>query len=67
MITSNILKQSIFLLPNNLLSKMKTEIEIAEYRKVIEERLVKTESMDAMKYYQGVLRGLEWVVTGLDV
>ena len=33
MITSNILKQSIFLLPNNLLSKMKTEIEIAEYRK----------------------------------
>ncbi len=67
MITSNILKQSIFLLPNNLLSKMKTELEIAEYRKVIEERLVKTESMDAMKYYQGVLRSLEWVVTGLDV
>ena len=67
MINSNILKQSIFLLPNNLLSKMKTEIEIAEYRKVIEERLVKTESMDAMKYYQVVLRSLEWVVTGLDV
>ncbi len=67
MITSNILKQSIFLLPNNLLSKMKTELEIAEYRKVIEERLVKSESMDAMKYYQGVLRSLEWVVTGLDV
>jgi len=67
MITSNILKQSIFLLLNNLLSKMKTELEIAEYRKVIEERLVKTESMDAMKYYQGVLRSLEWVVTGLDV
>jgi hypothetical protein len=67
MIDSNILKQSIFLLPNNLLSKMKTELEIAEYRKVIEERLVKTESMDAMKYYQGVLRSLEWVVTGLDV
>ena len=67
MITSNILKQSIFLLPNNLLSKMKTELEIAEYRKVIEERLVKTESMDVMKYYQGVLRSLEWVVTGLDV
>jgi hypothetical protein len=66
-INSNILKQSIFLLPNNLLSKMKTELEIAEYRKVIEERLVKTESMDAMKYYQGVLRSLEWVVTGLDV
>ena len=67
MITSNILKQSIFLLPNNLLSKMKTELEIAEYRKVIEERLVKTESMDAMKYYQGVLRSLEWVITGQDV
>ena len=67
MINSNILKQSIFLLPNNLLSKMKTELEIVEYRKVIEERLVKTESMDAMKYYQGVLRSLEWVVTGLDV
>jgi len=66
-INYNILKQSIFLLPNNLLSNMKTEIEIAEYRKVIEERLVKTESMDAMKYYQGVLRSLEWVVTGLDV
>ena len=46
---------------------MKTEIEIAEYRKVIEERLVKSESMDAMKYYQGVLRSLEWVVTGLEV
>ena len=67
MIISNILKQSIFLLPNLLLSTMKTELEIIEYRKVIEERLVKTESMDAMKYYQGVLRSLEWVVTGLDV
>jgi hypothetical protein len=67
MINSDILKQSIFLLLNNLLSNMKTELEIAEYKKVIEERLVKTESMDAMKYYQGVLRSLEWVVTGLDV
>jgi len=67
MINSNILKQSIFLLPNNLLFKMKTELEIAEYRKIIEERLVKTESMDAMKYYQGVLRSLEWVVKGIDV
>ncbi len=67
MINSNIFKQSIFLLINILLSKMKTELEIAEYRKVIEERLVKSESMDAMKYYQGVLRSLEWVVTGLDV
>ena len=43
---------------------MKTETEIAEYRKEIEQRLIKTESMDAMKYYQGVLRSLEWVVTG---
>ena len=46
---------------------MKTESEIAEYRKEIEERLIKTESMDAMKYYQGVLRSLEWVTTGKDV
>jgi hypothetical protein len=46
---------------------MKTEKEIDEYRKVIEERLVKTESMDAMKYYQGVLRSLEWVTAGKDV
>ena len=46
---------------------MKTETEIAEYRKEIEQRLIKTESMDAMKYYQGVLRSLEWVVTGIDV
>ena len=46
---------------------MKTEKEIEDYRKEIEERLVKTDSMDAMKYYQGVLRALEWVVTGQDV
>ena len=46
---------------------MKTETEIAEYRKEIEERLIKTESMDAMKYYQGVSRSLEWVTTGKDV
>jgi len=46
---------------------MKTETEIAEYRKEIEERLVKTDSMDAMKYYQGVLRSLEWVITRKDV
>ncbi|MBI1662367.1 MAG: hypothetical protein IS860_02515 [Nitrosopumilus sp.] len=46
---------------------MKTENEVAEYRKDIEQRLVKAESMDAMKYYQGVLRALEWVVTGQDV
>jgi len=46
---------------------MKTEKEIEDYRKEIEERLVKTDSMDAMKYYQGVLRALEWAVTGKDV
>lgn len=46
---------------------MKTEAEIAEYRKEIEGRLVKTDSIDAMKYYQGVLRSLEWVITGKDV
>lgn len=46
---------------------MKSEKEINEYRKIIEERLVKTDSMDAMKYYQGVLRALDWVITGIDV
>ena len=46
---------------------MKTEKEIDDYRKEIEQRLVKTESMDAMKYYQGVLRSLDWVITGVDV
>jgi len=46
---------------------MKTEKEIEEYRKEIEKRLIETESMDAIKYYQGVLRALEWAVTGTDV
>jgi hypothetical protein len=46
---------------------MKSEKEIGDYRKTIEERLVKTESMDAMKYYQGVLRALDWTITGIDV
>lgn len=46
---------------------MKTQNEIAEYRKNIEQRLVNAESMDAIKYYQGVLRALEWVVTGNNV
>jgi len=46
---------------------MKSEKEIDEYRKIIEERLVKTDSMDAMKYYQGVLRALDWAITGIDV
>ncbi len=31
---------------------MKTEKDIEEYRIEIEKRLVETESMDAMKYYQ---------------
>ena len=46
---------------------MKTERDIEIYRIEIEKRLVETESMDAMKYYQGVLRALEWVTTGNDV
>ncbi|MBT8173545.1 MAG: hypothetical protein KJO99_05795 [Nitrosopumilus sp.] len=46
---------------------MKTEKEIEEYRKGIEKRLTETKSMDAIKYYQGVLRALEWVTTGTDV
>ncbi len=46
---------------------MKTEKEIEEYRKEIEERLVKAESMDAMKDYQGVLRALDWAITGINV
>jgi len=46
---------------------MKTETKIDEYRKEIKQRLIKTESMDAMKYYQGVLRSLEWIITGKDV
>jgi len=46
---------------------MKTEKEIEEYRMEIEKKLVETESMEAMKYYQGVLRTLDWVITGNDV
>jgi len=46
---------------------MKSVQEIEEYRKEIEKRLVETESMDAIKYYQGVLRTLDWVITGIDV
>ena len=46
---------------------LKTEKEIEEYRIEIEKRLVDTESMEAMKYYQGVLRTLDWVITGIDV
>jgi len=46
---------------------MKTKSEIEEFRKDIENRLVKTESLDAMKYYQGALRALEWVTTGKNI
>jgi hypothetical protein len=46
---------------------VKTEKEIEEYRKEIEERLVKAKSMDAMKYYQGVLRTLDWAITRINV
>ena len=46
---------------------MKTEGEIKEYRKEIEKKLVETDSMDAMKYYQGALRALEWITTGNDI
>ena len=46
---------------------MKTGQEIADYRKEIEQRLVNAPTPDAMKYYQGVLRALEWMVTGQDV
>jgi len=46
---------------------MKIELEIVNYRKVIEERLVKDESLDTMKHYRGVLGSFEWIVTGLDV
>ena len=46
---------------------MKTEKDVEDYRKEIEKRLIETESIDAMKYYQGVLRTLDWVITGIDV
>ena len=46
---------------------MKTEEDIEEYRKKIEGKLVETDSMDAMKYYQGALRALEWVTTGNEI
>ncbi len=46
---------------------MKTETDIQEYRKEIEKKLVDTDSMDAMKYYQGALRALEWVTTGNEI
>jgi hypothetical protein len=63
----DILKQSIFLLLEILLSKMKTELDFTAYGQVIEEILVKTKSVNTMKYCQGVLRCLGWIVTGLGV
>ena len=50
---------------------MKTEQEIKEFRKDIEQRLIDvsklSDPMGAMKYYQGALRTLEWVTTGHDI
>ena len=50
---------------------MKTEKEVEEFRKEIEQRLIEVSKLPdpdaAMKYYQGALRTLEWVVTGQDI
>lgn len=50
---------------------MKTEKEVEEFRKEIEQRLIDVSKLPApdaaMKYYQGALRTLEWVVTGQDI
>jgi hypothetical protein len=50
---------------------MKTEKEIEEFRKDIEQRLIDVSKLSdpdaAMKYYQGALRTLEWVTTGHDI
>ncbi|MDC0209452.1 hypothetical protein OAJ90_07475 [Nitrosopumilus sp.] len=50
---------------------MKTEKEVEEFRKEIEQRLIDVSKLpdpdSAMKYYQGALRTLEWVVTGQDI
>ena len=50
---------------------MKTEKEIEEFRKDIEQRLIDVSTLSdpdaAMKYYQGALRTLEWVTTGQDI
>jgi len=55
----------------NQIQVMKTEKEIDEYRKDIEQRLIDVsklpDPMGAMKYYQGALRTLEWVITGQDI
>ena len=50
---------------------MKTEKDIEEFRKDIEQRLIDVSKLPdpdgAMKYYQGALRTLEWVTTGKDI
>ena len=50
---------------------MKTEKEIEDFRKDIEQWLIDVsklpDPMGAMKYYQGALRTLEWVTTGQDI
>ena len=50
---------------------MKTEKEVQEFRKEIEQRLIDVSKLPdpeaAMKYYQGARRTLEWVVTGQDI
>ena len=50
---------------------VKTEKEVEEFRKDIEQRLIDVSKLPdpdaAMKYYQGALRTLEWVVTGQDI
>ena len=50
---------------------MKTKLEIEEFRKEIEQRLIDVSKLPdpdaALKYYQGALRTLEWVTTGQDI
>jgi len=50
---------------------MKTEKEIEEFRKDIEQRLENVSQLPdpitAMNYYQGALRTLEWMTTGKDI
>ena len=50
---------------------VKTEKEIEIFRKNIEQRLIDVSKLPdpdaAMKYYQGALRTLEWVITGQDI
>ena len=50
---------------------VKTEKEIEEFRKDIEQRLIDVSKLSdpdaAMKYYQGARRTLEWVTTGQDI